>query len=1351
MQQRSTTPMPSGGQGFGGKSAHPLRRLAAGLAIATAASLGFATLTVTPALAATPTNTIADVQGTGDVSPLNGATVTVQGVVTADHRVGGYKGIYIQTQGSGGATDATPGVSDGVFVYLNTANPSVAIGDLVTVTGKVSEYFGFTQITASAAGAVELVTAGVGVPEATPLPDTVRGSDREAYESMLVAPSGTYKVASSHQLYNYGTLWLSAGEAPLVKSTETQRPGAEADAIAKANLGDRILLDDGYNIQISNKDHPGDQPYFTKNTVVRNGDKVDFPSSPYVLNYGFDDWRLQPTTPINDASAANLKPTFEQTNPRPEAAPSVGGDFAVASFNVENYFTTLQSENPLARGAKTTAEFQVQKSKEIAAINALGANIVTLEEIENSIHFGKPVDTALADLVSGLNDAAGSEVWAYVPTPGALAGAVDTTDVITTAIIYKKDAVSRVGDSATVIDESVWGNAREPIAQTFTAGSKTLSVIVNHFKSKSGDGTEPVDGQGQFNADRVAQAKSVLGLVGTVEQASGSKNVLLLGDFNAYTKEDPIDVFTSAGLVDLVSTKASGQYTYSFNGEVGSLDHALATPELASSVAGAGVWDINANEWSDRGYAFGAAEAGTPFRASDHNPIKVGFTEKDAPVAIDLLAINDFHGRLEASGASGGAAVLAGAVDQFRAKNPNTVFVSGGDNIGASTFTSFIQKDKPTLDALNAMKLDVSSLGNHEFDQGVSDIENRVIPTATFPYLAANVFDKGTDTPTFQQYSVKDVGGIKVGFIGAVTNELPSLVTPAGIAGIDVRDVTASVNKVAEQLRDGDPSNGESDVTVLLVHEGAATPALADSTNDSAFGKIVNGANADVDAIVSAHTHQAYTHEIAIPGTDRTRPVIQSGQYGEKLGHIALTVDPQTKKIQSFSSELLPLNDAAGKPLYPADPAVAAIVADAVAVAKQLGSVSVGQITGDFNRARQTDGSENRSGESTLGNFVADVQLWAAKDAGAEIALMNPGGLRADLKFASSGAGDPDGNVTYQEAASVQPFANTLVTETLTGAQLKQVLEEQWQPAAASRPFLKLGASKGLSYTYDPTAAAGSHITHVYVNGVEVKDGDSHKVVVNSFLASGGDNFTTLGQGSGKADSGKVDLQSMVDYFTANPTASPDSAQRAIGVKLAAPASGTAYQPGEAVAVTLSSLLFSDTATQPTGVTLKIGDAVVGTGTIDPAIVDTTDEVGRASVTATIPMGVSGAQLLTITVPGTDTSIAVPITVSDATPPVKKVSSVTLGWANTLLASHNTQLTYTVTVLAQKGVEATGTVVILDGSKQIATVTLKAGDGGKAKVTLPKLKSGLHLLSAVYGGSDAVKPSSTLPFPVLLW
>lgn len=1331
------------------KPARPLR-LSAVSAVAVAA-LGLSSLVAAPAFAADVT-TIAAVQGTGAASPLVGDTVTVEGVVTADHRVGGYNGIYIQTQRSGGASDATPGASDGVFVFLNGAQTDAAIGDLVRVTGPVSEYFGLTQITASAAGAVEIVTPSVGVPAATALPDTVRGSDREAYESMLVTPTGTYKVASSHQVYNYGTLWLSAGADPLVKNTETTRPGAAADAIAAANRADRIFLDDGYNIQVSNKNHPGDQPYLTKDAVVRNGDTVDFRVTPYVLSYGFDDWRLQPTVPLTDASPAADKPTFAATNPRPATAPAVGGDFAVASFNVENYFTTLQSENSSARGAKTAEQFAVQKSKIVSAINDLGANIVTLEEIENAVHFGLPVDTSLADLVDGLNTAAGSDVWAYVPTPAPLRDAVDTTDVIMTAIIYKKAAVTPVGASKTVIDESVWGNAREPIAQTFADGGKTLTVVSNHFKSKGGGtGTEPADGQGFFNADRVAQAKSVLAFVNDLKASSGSDNVLLLGDFNSYSKEDPIDVFTAAGMVDLIPAKTRGQYTYSFDGEVGDLDHAIATPELAKSVAGAGVWDINASEWSDRGYAFGAAEAGTPFRASDHNPIKIGITEKDAPVAIDVLSINDFHGRLEAGGASGGAAVLAGAVETYRAANPNTLFVSAGDNIGASTFTSFIQKDKPTLDALNAMKLDVTALGNHEFDHGVSDIKDRVMPASTFPYLAANVFDKTTGLPEFDQYVVKTVDGVRIGFIGAITEQLPSLVTPAGIAGIDIRDVTTSVNTVADQLRDGDPSNGEADVTMLLVHDGAATPALADSTDDSEFGKIVTGVDANVDAIISGHTHQLYNHEIAIPGTDRTRPVLQSAKYGEDFGRTSLSVDPQTKRLLSISSEVLPLNDATGKALYPADPAVAQIVTDAVAVAKVEGAKKVGDITADFNRARQSDGSENRGGESTLGNFVADVQLWAAKDNGAEIALMNPGGLRADLTFASSGAGDPDGNVTYAEAAAIQPFANTLVTETLTGAQLRQVLEEQWQPAGSSRPFLKLGASAGLTYTYDPAAPAGSHITHVFLNGAEIADADTHTVVVNSFLASGGDNFATLGKGTGQADTGKIDLQAMVDYFTANPTASPDYAQRAVGLTLSAPADGAAYARGESVTAGLSSLLFSAGEPAAASVDLKVGDTVVGTAPIDPAVVDTTDEVGRASLTFTIPAGLTGQQSLTVTVPDSGTTISVPIVVADATPPVEKAPSLTIGLPSTFFANHHSTLHYAVRVFASNGAEATGTVTVFDRGTAIATVELADGDHGRARLKLPKLSRGLHLLSVSYAGSDTVEASTSVRLPVLLW
>ncbi|WP_166790452.1 ExeM/NucH family extracellular endonuclease [Cryobacterium tagatosivorans] len=1212
------------------------------LALATAAALGLSMLVTAPAYAATVTNTIAQVQGTGAVSPLVGATVTVEGIITADHRVGGYRGVYLQTAGSGGPTDATPGASDGIFVFLGSATPAVALGDLVRVTGPVTESFGLTQISGAAAGAVELVTAAVGAPAATALADTAVGAGREQLEGMLVAPAGTYRVASSHQLFNFGTLWLSAGTRPLVKSTEQVPPGPDATAIAASNRANRVLLDDGYSIQVGNSAHIGEQPYFTADRVVRVGDTVTFPGEPLVLSYGFDDWRLQPTLPITDASPALAKPVFAAANPRPAAAPAVGGDIQAASFNVFNYFTTLRSENPAARGAATSADFAIQKSKIVAAINGLDADVVSLMEIENSIKLGKPIDTAVADLVSGLNAALGKKnVWDYVRTPAAL-GDPAITDAITTAIIYRKSELTPRGASRTQVDETVWDIAREPIAQTFTFGPKTVTVVANHFKSKSGTGAEPADGQGRFNAERVEEAQALVTFVGDLQQSSGSDDVLLLGDFNAYTEEDPMNVFARAGYVDLVRAKAPGQYTYTFDGELGSLDHAIATPSLAASITGAGIWGINSAEWGDRGYEFDAAEAGTPYRSSDHDPIKIGISKNVLPVDVNVVTVNDFHGRLEQSGASGGAAALASAVKQVRAKNPNTVFAAAGDLIGASTFTSFIQQDNPTIDALNLAGLDVSAVGNHEFDQGFADLRDRVIPRAQWEYLGANVYDRTTGKPALPEYYVQDFNGVSVGFIGAVTNELPSLVSPAGIANLEIRDVTVETNRVADNLRDKNPANGEADVVILLVHEGAATTNVSTATDNSSFGRIVTGVDSDVNAIVSGHTHLAYNHVV------NGRPVISSGQYGEFFGRMDISWDPVRKKLVSISNSILPLMDSTKNPpvaLYPADAAVAQVVAAAVAQAAPLGAVKVGQVTADFNRARQANGSENRGGESTLGNFVADVQLWATAPAGAEIAFMNPGGLRADVKFLSSGAGDPDGNVTYREAAAVQPFANTLVTMNLTGTQIRQVLEQQWQPSGSSRPFLKLGVSKELTYTYDPTAAAGGRITHVFLNGTEVQPADIHRVVVNSFLASGGDNFTTLASGTARADSGKVDLQSMVDYFAATGTASPDYAQRAVGVALSA-ADANGYSAGDVVTVSLSSLLFSAGEPVLGLVDVALGATSLGTAPIDPVIVNTTDEVGRATVSITIPGGVSGAQQLVVTVPGSGTRALAPISIT---------------------------------------------------------------------------------------------------------
>ncbi|WP_430647351.1 bifunctional metallophosphatase/5'-nucleotidase [Agromyces sp. GXS1127] len=604
-------------------------------------------------------------------------------------------------------------------------------------------------------------------------------------------------------------------------------------------------------------------------------------------------------------------------------------------------------------------------------------------------------------------------------------------------------------------------------------------------------------------------------------------------------------------------------------------------------------------------------------------------------VNLNLVTVNDFHGRIEENGSAAGIARLSGAVQEIRDANPNTVFAAAGDLIGASTFTSFIQQDVPTIEAFNEAGLDVSSVGNHEFDAGFDDLTDRVMPLALWEYLGANVYDKATGEPALPEYWVAEFEGVRLGFVGAVTDELPSLVSPAGIADIEVGPPVEAANRVADQLSDGNDANGEADIVVLLVHEGAADTTVESATDpNSRFGDIVLNSNDNIDAIVSGHTHLAYNH--VIDG----RPVISSGQYGERFSNMEITYNAKSGKIARMKNTIytMAVRDADGNItgyIAEPDPDVVPIVTDAVAVAKELGSVVLGDATANFGRAVRANPAgapsfpENRGGESVLGNFVADVQLWALNVDGTrsvDITFMNPGGLRADLA---------SGEVTYAEAAAVQPFANTLVSMDLTGAQIKQVLEEQWQPAGASRPFLKLGVNEAFTYTYDPTAAAGSRITEMWLDGVAIDPAATYSVGANSFLASGGDNFFTLGDGANKADSGKIDLESMVDWFDAFGTATPDLKQRAVGVNLPG---GTSVSAGASVTVNLSSLDFTRDETDADTVVVSFGGAPLGSAPIDTAYTPNTDEVGKATVTFTVPAGASGPTTFVVTVPSTGTT-----------------------------------------------------------------------------------------------------------------
>ncbi len=324
-------------------------------------------------------------------------------------------------------------------------------------------------------------------------------------------------------------------------------------------------------------------------------------------------------------------------------------------------------------------------------------------------------------------------------------------------------------------------------------------------------------------------------------------------------------------------------------------------------------------------------------------------------VDINLVTVNDFHGRIEQAGTAAGIARLSTAVDSFRAANPNTVFAAAGDLIGASTFTSFIQQDDPTIDALNAAGLDVSAVGNHEFDKGFADLTDRVMPSADWEYLGANVYHKDTTDPALPEYWTAKFQGVTIGFVGAVTDELPSLVSPAGIEDISVGSPVEAANRVADQLSDGKQNNGEADIVIMLVHEGAADTTLASATDpNSPFGEIVLNANDNIDAIVSGHTHLPYNH--VIDG----RPVISSGQYGERFSNMEISYDRATEHDHQDGEH--PLHDGHGVRCRRQRDGVAVRARSRDRpdrdrshrrVANELGNVVIGQTSAAFNRAQR--------------------------------------------------------------------------------------------------------------------------------------------------------------------------------------------------------------------------------------------------------------------------------------------------------------------------------------------------------------------------------------------------------------
>jgi len=630
---------------------------------------------------------IAAIQGTNtDTSPYAGQTVTTQGVVTADYRTGGFNGFFVETGGAGGtaAQDSTPGASDGIFVFGSSSAGQVSIGESVQVTGKVQEFQGETEISSPTVTQLADALPAV-VPDTIPWSDLTTDAQKEAHEGELMAPQGDFTVSDNFDTNFFGSITLASGDTPLRQPTDAGAAGSpQAQAAAADNAARMVTLDDGSSVSFSptgaNANTP--LPWLTPTTPVSVGTRVTF-HAPVILDWRFSLWNFQPQQQVTGDGSAIA--TFSDTRAGNQQPTAVGGTVHLATFNVENFFPMTgqayvakglgtctyfndRAGNHIAvntctgtdgsagpRGAADDVNFQRQQSKIVTGINRLGASIVSLEEVENSAKFGEPRDTALAGLVAALNAAAGSTVWAYVPSPSAdKLPPLDQQDVIRTAFIYKPADVALVGPSTVLTGDSDPGEpfsiAREPLAQGFKKLSATdadaFLVVANHWKSKGADSDPLYDGdledtsspavdQGAFNATRVHEAQDVNAFATQVAASLGTDRVFLVGDFNAYTQEDPLRVLYGDGYTDLGSAFDPSEQTYSFDSMEGSLDHVLANAAARALVTGADVWQINAQEavaYAYSRYNYNATllfNGGDPFAASDHDPVVVGL---NAPI-----------------------------------------------------------------------------------------------------------------------------------------------------------------------------------------------------------------------------------------------------------------------------------------------------------------------------------------------------------------------------------------------------------------------------------------------------------------------------------------------------------------------------------------------------------------------------------------------------------------------------------------------------------------------------------------------------------------------------------------------
>lgn len=694
-------------------------------------------LTVSPATAtSTP---IAQIQGQGSTSPLAGQTVTTQGVVTKLTN----SGFFMQSM----VPDLNQDTSDGIFVFTSTA-PTVSVGNEVRLTGLVEEF----DVSLSAAnpqaeahtvtqlktisGLTVLSTGHAINPTPITFPE-VNEDDLEKVEGMLVTINTPLTVSQNYFLGRYGQVTLSA-EGRLIKPTNKYTAGSvDAINLAADNARRRILLDDGSTLQ-----NPNPTPYIGSDNTLRAGDTIasltgviDYKLATSATN-GLADYAIHPAQSVS----------FTRSHPRTAAPSSVGNsNVKVASFNVLNFFTTFVNGSTVdgltgqgcslgasvsasnCRGANNLTEFNRQRDKIVRAMAAINADVVGLMEIQNN------GNTAVQNLVDALNAHMGTGTYAAVSLPSSLTGGGSGTgtDAIRVAMIYKPARLATVGQS--VSDTNAIHN-RPPLAQTFSAANgEKFTVLVNHFKSKGscpapGDADYPSnydsgDGQGCWNGRRQQQASQLHDFITAIQNTQQDADTLVIGDLNAYGKEDPILTLTNShGLTDLLETYVgTSDYSYVFDGEAGYLDHALATPSLVSQVTGAVHWHINADEPTiiDYNLEFKQPACATcgpdyysqsPYRSSDHDPVVIGLNlVKRITGTTRGDTITGTAGDDRITGGEGADLITGGAgrdvfvYNSLRdAFDAITDFTPGVDRVDLSAIAASLRANNPGVDLLTA-------------------------------------------------------------------------------------------------------------------------------------------------------------------------------------------------------------------------------------------------------------------------------------------------------------------------------------------------------------------------------------------------------------------------------------------------------------------------------------------------------------------------------------------------------------------------------------------------------------------------------------------------------------------------